>query len=538
MTTLFNAAQYLVDRHVSDGRGGRTAVRYADEDFSYAQLHDAVARVGAAFLRLGLRREERVMFCMADSVELAEGILAAFRIGAVAVPVSTMLPGKDLGGILADSGARILVCSSEFADVAADALTVAPATTHLVVVGGARPQVPSGVERRSWEEALSGVRAEDAPLADTVEDSPALWLYTSGTTGSPKAAMHRHANIRHVAETYASQVLGIRPDDRCLSVAKLFFAYGLGNGLFFPLSVGATTILEPRRPTPQVVAERVAADRPTLFFGVPTFFAGMLAADLPGSCMNGVRLAVSAGEALPAALQQRWTDRFGVSILDGLGSTEALHIFVSNTPDDIAPGTSGRPVPGYECEIRDDEGNQVPPGTPGSLFVRGESIATGYWCRTAVTRRVFQGEWLATGDTYVKDEEGRYTCLGRSDDMIKAGGIWVSPGEVETRLLQHEDVLEAAVVGLPDAEGLDKPVACVVLRPGANTTVEELITFCRDGMAHFKAPRAVRVVEVLPRTATGKLQRFRVRQLMQPPPQPPSQAQPAEAIDRDTMIVA
>lgn len=534
MTTLFNAAQYLVDRHVSDGRGGRTAVRYADEDFSYAQLHDAVARVGAAFLRLGLRREERVMFCMADSVELAESILAAFRIGAVAVPVSTMLPGKELGGILADSRARILVCSSEFADVAAEALTMAPATTHLVVVGGAQPQVPSRVERLSWEEAVSGVRAEDAPVADTIEDSPALWLYTSGTTGAPKAAMHRHANVRYVAETYASQVLGIRPDDRCLSVAKLFFAYGLGNGLFFPLSVGATTILEPRRPTPQVVAERVAADRPTLFFGVPTFFAGMLAADLPADSLTGVRLATSAGEALPAALQERWTRRFGVPILDGLGSTEALHIFVSNTPDDIAPGTSGRPVPGYDCEIRDDEGNPVPVGTPGSLFVRGESIATGYWCRTATTRSVFQGEWLATGDTYVKDEEGRYTCLGRSNDMIKAGGIWVSPGEVETRLLQHEDVVEAAVVGLPDAEGLDKPAACVVLRPGAGTTAEELITFCRDGLAHFKAPRSVHIVEALPRTATGKLQRFRVRQLMQPQPQ----AQPAEELVANTTIVA
>ncbi len=534
--TAFNACDYLVDRHVAAGNGDRVAIRYQGEDITYSALQDVVSRVGAGFRALGLRREERVLFFTADSAEMAAGILAAFRIGSVAVPVNTMLSAEELSTIVADSGARLVVTTPEFADTAAKALH-SDAVTHLIVVGDAQPVVPDHVQRLGWDDMLAAAGGALAPVAATIEDAPALWLYTSGTTGTPKGAMHRHANIRHVCETYGTQVLGIQPNDRCLSVAKLFFAYGIGNGMFFPLSVGATAILEPRRPTPAVMAERVEQDRPTIFFGVPTFFSAMLAADLPADALKGVRLATSAGEPLPAALQQRWTGHFGVPILDGLGSTEALHIFISNAPDDIAPGTTGRPVPGYQCELRDEDGEPVPPGTPGSLFVKGESIATGYWCRTAVSRKVFQGEWLATGDTYVVDEDGRYIPLGRSSDMIKAGGIWVSPGEVETRLLEHEDVIEAAVVGLPDAEGLDKPVACVVLRAGAVVTEDELITFCRAGMAHFKAPRGVRIVDALPRTATGKLQRFRVRELIRdssapfaPTVQPRSASEGAQAL--------
>jgi benzoate-CoA ligase family protein len=515
MTTSqpFNAATYLVDRHADSHRGDHPAIRFDGRDISYRQLRDDIARVAGALRRLGMHRDERVLCCMADTPELAATVLAAFRSGLVAVPVSTMLTGSELGAILADSGARVVVCTSEFADAAAEAVAVAPEATSLVVVGGAEPQVPESVTRLTWDDALDGVSAEDEHVAPTGEDTPALWLYTSGTTGMPKAAMHRHANIRHVCETYGSQVLGIRPDDRCLSVAKLFFAYGIGNSMFFPFSVGATTILEPRRPSPDVIAERVRADRPTLFFGVPTFYAGMLSAGLPGDLMSSVRLATSAGEALPAPLMQRWYDHFGVRIIDGLGSTEALHIFLSNRPDDIGPGTSGYPVPGYEVQIRDEHGEQRMPGEPGSLFVKGESIATGYWCRTETSRQVFQGDWLATGDTYVLDDEGRYTCLGRSNDMLKAGGIWVSPAEVESRLLEHDDVMEAAVVGVPDGQGLDKPVAYVVLADGADTDPDELVGFCRDGLAHFKAPRRVECIPELPRTATGKLQRFKVRQM-------------------------
>ena len=513
---MTNAAAYLVDRHVKEGRGDRVAVRHEGSDTTYAELLAATAKAGGAWQALGVRREERVMFCMPDTPQLLAGILGAFRIGAVAVPVSTMFTGRELGGVLADSGARVLVVGGELADVATEAAGYAPELRHLVVLnhgapGDATPAAEGRVDVTGWETLVDA--AEESELVDASDDAQALWLYTSGTTGRPKAAMHRHANVRHVCETYGSQVLGIRPDDRCLSVAKLFFAYGLGNGAFFPLSVGATTILEPRRSTPQVVAERIRADAPTLFFGVPTFFAAMLAADLPADLLTGVRLATSAGEALPATLMRRWTDRFGVDILDGLGSTEALHIFLSNAPGDIGPGTSGRAVPGYEVEVRAEDGTPAPSGVPGSLFVRGESIALGYWCRTVTTRQVFGGEWLATGDTYVLGDDGRYTCLGRSNDMIKAGGMWVSPGEVEARLLEHDDVVEAAVIGVPDDAGLDKPVAYVVLRPGAGVTSAELVEHCRAAMAHFKAPRSVETVEALPRTATGKLQRFRVREL-------------------------
>jgi benzoate-CoA ligase family protein len=516
----FNACAYLVDRRVAAGDGGRLAIRCDGVDVTYAELQSLTARVSAAFVALGVRREERILFVMADTVQLAAGILGAMRGGMVAVPVNTMLTGKDLGLLLADSRARLLVCSSEFADAAAEALAETDAATHLVVAGPARPAVPAGVAVIGWDEALALAPADvdPAPPMPAGDDDSALWLYTSGTTGVPKAAMHRHANLRHVCETYAKKVLGIRRDDRCLSVAKLFFAYGIGNSLFFPLSVGAATILEPRRPTPALVAERAAADAPTVFYAVPAFFAGMLAAGLPADTLSTVRIATSAGEALPEALQKRWTAHFGVDILDGLGSTEALHIFLSNAPRDIGPGTSGRPVPGYEVEVRDEAGTPVPAGTPGMLFVRGESIATGYWCRATTTRAVFQGEWLATGDTYVQDDDGRYRCLGRSSDMLKSGGIWVSPAEVEARLLEHPAVVEAAVVGARDGDGLERPIACVVLSGGsggsAGVTAEDLVAFCRDGLAHFKAPRAVVVVDTLPRTATGKLQRFKVRDLV------------------------
>jgi len=324
--------------------------------------------------------------------------------------------------------------------------------------------------------------------------------------------MHRHANIRHVCRTYGDQVLGIRPQDVCLSVAKLFFAYGLGNSAFFPLSAGATTVLEPRRPTAEVIAERVKADKPTIFCGVPTFFSHLVASDLPDDTFASVRLATSAGEPLPAPLQRRFTERFGVDIIDGIGCTEALNTFLSNSPGDIRPGTTGRAVPGYELQLRDTGGGLVPQGQPGTLHVRGESIALGYWRRTAASRQVFVGEWLNTGDTYVLNDEGYYACMGRSNDLIKAGGIWVTPSEVESRLLEHPLVIEAAVVGLLDADGLVKPVACVVTQRPA--TQEELIHWCRQELAHFKCPRAVLFVDELPKTATGKLQRFKVRELV------------------------
>jgi len=323
--------------------------------------------------------------------------------------------------------------------------------------------------------------------------------------------MHRHADIPFTAETYGRQVLGIRPDDRCFSIAKLFFAYGLGNSLSFPFSVGASVVLEPGPPTPASVAALVREERPTLFFATPTFYAGLLAAGLPEDTFASVRQGVSAGEGLPAPVLERFRDRFGVEILDGLGSTEALHIFVSNRPGAVVPGTSGTPVPGYEVKVVDDAGDRVAAGEPGHLMVHGDSIATGYWCRTAVTRRVFCGEWMRTGDMYIHNEDGTYRHCGRSDDMLKVGGIWVSPAEVESTLAAHDDVVEAAVVAETDADGIQRPVAYVVLVPGRSVDPADLVEFCRSRLAAFKRPHRVVLCEQLPKTATGKIQRFKLR---------------------------
>lgn len=526
----FNAAEYLVSRHVGAGSGGRTAV-VASETLTYAELDERVAVVASGLRSLGLRRDDRVMLVMSDEIPMLTGILGAFRAGLVAVPVSTMFNGAELGKIMADSGARVVLATPEFVDAVGEAVAVSPDVEHLVLAGEGAPTLPDRVTGHTWDELTAAGRAAGlTDLAPTVDDSWALWLYTSGTTGLPKAAMHRHANIRHVCETYGAQVLGITRDDRTFSVAKMFFAYGIGNTVFFPFSVGAATVLEPRRPTPAVVRERLERDRPTLFFGVPTFYAALTSGDVPADAFSSVRMCASAGEPLPAPLQRRFTDRFGVQILDGIGSTEALHIFLSNRPDDIRPGTTGRPVPGYDVEVRDAVGNLVPDNEPGALHVRGESIALGYWHRTDASRQVFQGEWLSTGDTYVRNDEGYYTCLGRNTDMLKAGGIWVSPAEVESRLLEHPAVREAAVVGVADADGLDKPVAVVVVADG--TDEQELVAWCREGLAHFKAPRKIVFVSDLPKTATGKLQRFKVRDLVagEPAAEPPQTTAAAEEL--------
>ncbi|MGH3342045.1 MAG: benzoate-CoA ligase family protein [Carbonactinosporaceae bacterium] len=517
MSEWFNACTYLLDRHVEAGDGGRTAVTGPRGSHTYAELLGLIEGAAAGLVSLGVRPEERVMIFMADSPRMLATILGAMRLGAVAVPVSTMLTGRELAGLLTDSRARTLVASAEFAPVVGQAVAGSPVDV-IILDGEAELEAPGDTAVHGYDVLLgdgaSGYEVPGPVPYQTLADSAALWLYTSGTTGAPKAAIHRHANIRHVAETYGSQVLGITRDDVCYSVAKLFFAYGIGNSLFFPFSVGARAVLDPDRPTPGGVAARLVEERPTLFYGVPTFYAALLASDVPRGAFSSVRFAVSAGEPLPAEIYRRFLDRFGVHILDGIGSTEALHIFLSNRPDDVRPGTTGKPVPGYELRLADDAGGDVAAGEPGHLFVRGASIALGYWCRTDATRQVFRGEWLRTGDTYVRTPDGYYACLGRSNDMIKAGGIWVSPTEVEARLLEHPGVAQAAVVGLLDAEGLEKPVACVVRAAGAaGDTVEEeeLVEFCRAGLASFKRPREVLFFDDLPRTATGKLQRFAVR---------------------------
>ena len=506
----FNATEYLLDRHVSAGRGARIALTGVAGDVSYAELAERVRQAARGLRGLGLQAEQRVVMVMTDSPEFVITYLAAMRIGAVPVPISTMLRAGDIAEIVVDSRARVVAVSAVYRDAVASALSLPGAGEGLAVVteGAAPPEPIAGLPTIDLGQLPADAPDETYP---TTTDSPAFWLYTSGTTGTPKGAMHRHGSVKVVCETYGTQVLGITSEDRCLSPAKAFFAYGLGNSVLFPLSVGATAILEPAPARPDVIAERARVFGATLFFAGPTFFANMLRAGLPPDALAGVRLAASAGETLSAPLYKRWTSHFGIDILDGIGMTEMLHIFLSNQPGRVRPGTTGVAVPGYELRVLGEDGQEVPPGTPGTLFVRGESAATGYWSRYDASRQVFQGEWLRTGDTYVVDADGYYACLGRTGDMLKASGIWVSPAEVESRLLAHADVVQAVVVAANDTDGLEKAVAFVQLNPGGLADEQALIEFCRLGLPSFKRPRRIVFVTEYPTTATGKIRRVELR---------------------------
>jgi benzoate-CoA ligase family protein len=434
-----------------------------------------------------------------------------------------MLTPTETAAIGADAGCRVVVVSSGYVGhlpglwEAVDGLFAA-----IVIDGadgpdaGAGPGAPAaGVVTYRWSEFDE---AAPVPVAPTRDDSPAFWLYTSGTTGMPKGAMHRHANARVTAETYARHVLRITEDDRCLSVAKLFFAYGLGNSLTFPFSVGASTVLEAARPTPAGMAALVEATQPTLFFASPGFYAGLTDTGIDPAVFRSVRLGVSAGEVLPAELHRRATSALGFPVLDGIGSTEALHIFLSNRAGLERPGTSGTAVEGYDVKLCDESGAEVTePDTPAQLWIRGDSIATGYWCRREATRTAFVGEWLRSGDVYSRSADGYWTFLGRNNDMLKVGGIWVSPAEVENVLLGHPDVLEAAVVGARTDDGLETAVAFLVARSGQHLDPASVEAHCRSAMAAFKRPRRIVVVDELPKTATGKVQRFALRRLLDDP---------------------
>ena len=505
MTRLFNASEYLLDRHLANGDGDRLALTGVAGEVSYRRLHERVLRAASGLRAIGVQPEQRVLMFMADSPEFVVVYLAAMRIGAIPVPVSTMTKADGLAELLRDSRARLLAITPQFTEQAAAALLGAPEVAGVLVGGDGAVKTPLPVF------ALDELAGTDDSLYSTIADSPAFWLYTSGTTGLPKAAMHRHGSIAYTCETYGSQVLGINRDDRCLSAAKAFFAYGLGNSVLFPLSVGAAAVLEPAPSNPTTIVERAQTYGATLFFAGPTFFANMLRGDLPAHALAGVRLAASAGEALPASLYQRWTSHFGVDIIDGIGMTEMLHIFLSNRPGEVRAGTTGVAVPGYDLRILDDDGRPAERGTPGTLFVRGASTATGYWSRYDASRQVFQGEWLRTGDTYVQDADGYYACLGRTGDMLKASGMWVSPAEVEARLLRHEAVAQAVVVAAADVDGLEKPVAYVIRAPGTDPTEDQLIDFCRAALPSFKRPRKVVFVDSYPTTATGKIRRVELR---------------------------
>jgi benzoate-CoA ligase family protein len=519
----FNAAAWLVDRHAQAGGGDRVAYRCGDEAVTYTDLQALTWRAAAMLGELGLGPGDRFIMVVSDEPAFPALFLGGLRIGAVPIPVSTMLKASEVALMAADSEAVAAVLSDPFTGHAATMAEAAPGLQSVVVVDsglqppGPPPQLPPRVSLHSWSEFGP---AAPVPTAQTTSATPGFWLYTSGTTGKPKAAVHRHGDIRAVSETYAAHVLGIGPDDVCYSVAKLFFAFGLGNALMFPLAVGASAVIDPRPPTPARVAELAARHRPTLFFAPPGFCAALADADLPADTLASVRATVTAGETLPAEVYRRFRARFGVEMLDGIGSTEALHIFCSNHPGGVRPGSTGRPVAGYDLRLTDDAGAVVADAeATGSLWVRGPSVTTGYWQRPEVNAWTFVDGWCRTGDVYRRDADGYYWFVGRNSDMIKAGGIWVSPAEVEAVLVEHPAVLEAAVVGGRTDEGLEQVVAFVVPAAGRQVDEADLLGHCRERMAAFKRPRTIIVVDALPRTATGKIQRYALRaQLEQPVP--------------------
>ncbi len=505
----FNAATWFVDRNVQEGRAALPAFLYEDRVLTYGDVQDLANRTGNALRELGLGMEDRVLLICLDAPEFVGTFWGAIKIGAVPIPVNTLMRGADWLYFLNDSRAKVAVVSAPLLAEAAPVLGAAPHLRHVLVAGGAPgPHL-------SWEDRVAKASAT-LTVAVTSRDDPAFWLYSSGSTGFPKGAVHLQHDMVICTETYAKQVLGIRPADRVFSAAKLFFAYGLGNAGYFPMGVGAQSVLFPHRPTPDGVFEVLARRRPTIFFGVPTLYAAMLAVKEAEKRwdLSSLRLCVSAGEALPEEIYTRWRERFGVEIIDGIGTTEILHIFLSNRPGAARPGSSGLPVPGYETVIVDDDGRAVPQGEIGNLRVKGDSTMALYWNKHEKTKETLYGPWIQTGDKYSQDADGYFWYAGRADDMLKVGGIWVSPVEVEATLIKHAAVLEAAVVGHEDSDRLVKPKAFVVLKEPATASAalaDELKAFVRDKIAPYKYPRWIEFTPELPKTATGKIQRFKLR---------------------------
>ncbi len=504
----FNAAVAFINRHLDEGRADKVAIQTFDgEEVTYGGLAEGVARAGNALLGLGINPTDRVLMVVKDSPEFIYVFWGAITAGIIPVPLNTLLRAKDYEFMIGDSEAAAVIYSPEFAAEVEPALeAVRPGPAHQILTVG---------EGETLKTLMAKSGSELEPRATSALDD-CFWLYSSGSTGDPKGAIHRHRDMVVTSQNYGVEVLGSTGEDVFFSAAKLFFAYGLGNAMTFPLWVGGTSVLFDGRPTPETTFAVIEKLRPTLYFGVPTLYAAQLTAlGTAQPDLSSIRMCVSAGEALPGDILRRWKDGTGLDILDGIGSTELLHIFISNRPGDISPGHSGLPVPGYTPRIVDESGRDVAPGTPGRLLVNGPSAARAYWRNPDRTAMAMLGDdWLDTGDMYVLDEDGYYGYQGRSDDMLKVGGIWTSPFEIEAKLIEHPAVFEAAVVGQLDDAGLVKPAAYVVLvdpSDAGDELVGELRALCKKDLAPYKYPRWIQFVEDLPKTATGKIQRFKLR---------------------------
>jgi benzoate-CoA ligase family protein len=505
----YNFAADILHRNLKAGRAGKPVYIDPRGSWTYGQLAERVDRFGALLRKLDIRREERILIALLDTIDWPTAFLGAIKAGVIPIPVNTLMTEEDYRFMLADSRARLLVVSEPLYGKFADLIGAKGDLVAALVSGeNAHGQL-------RFEDLLNAAPAEPH-TAPTRRDDMCFWLYTSGSTGRPKGAVHVHSSLQLTSDLYAQGVLGLKESDLCYSVAKLFFAYGLGNAMTFPMAVGATTILSPERPTPESVAAVLRAHPVSVFYAVPTFYAAFLASSgAPDRSELKLRYCVSAGEALPPDVGRRWRERYGVDILDGIGSTEMLHIFLSNYPGDVRYGTTGRPVPGYDIRLVDDEGNVVRErGELGELQVRGPTSAIMYWNNREQTRTTFLGEWTRSGDKYLQDDDGYYVYCGRRDDMLKVGGIYVSPFEVEGALCTHPEVLEAAVIAWPDEQDLIKPKAFVVLK-GADKACDELARALRDhvktALAPYKYPRWIEFRTELPKTATGKIQRFKLR---------------------------
>ena len=507
----YNAAADLLDGNLEAGRGGKVAIRTTGgEELTYAEVAAAANRAGGALRGLGVEMENRVLMAVLDSVEFASAFFGSIKLGAIPIPVNTNLKPHDYAQFLADSRARVAIVSEPLADAFREVRGDLPHLRHLVVVGAAGPGELSYAE-------LTAAADDELSPADTSRDDMCFWMYSSGTTGFPKGVVHLQHDMRYAVETYARQVLRLTESDVTFSVAKLYFAYGLGNALYMPFGVGASTVLLPGAPAPATVIDVIRRYRPTVYYSVPTSYANTLAADpevWAGADFSSLRLCVSAGEPLAGAIMERWRNRTGTEVLDGIGSTECGHIFISNRIGEARPDSTGVVVPGYELRVVDDAGQEVPDGEVGRLLVKGDSICSMYWNQHERTKQTIRGEWIDTGDQYVRDADGYYRYQGRSDDMLKVSGIWVSPTEVESAINAHEAVLECAVVAVIDENQLVRPEAYVVVQPGRQAGVElevELRDHVRGALAHFKCPRDFHFVAELPKTATGKIQRFKLR---------------------------